>query len=93
MVVMQHVEGRDKGKLVLFALSTCGWCKKTRALIEDIDACYDYVYVDLTKGKEREEIVEMVKKWNPQVSFPTLVLNDEKCIVGFKEDEIREAIG
>ena len=93
MVMMQHVEGQDKGKLVLFALSTCGWCKKTRALIEDLDASYDYVYVDLTKGKEREEIVEMVKKWNPQVSFPTLVIKDEKCIVGFKEDEIREAIG
>ncbi len=51
MVEMQHVEGQDKGKLVLFALSTCGWCKKTRALIEDLDASYDYVYVDLTKGQ------------------------------------------
>jgi glutaredoxin-like protein NrdH len=92
-MIMQHIEGQDKGKLVLFALSTCGWCKKTRALIEDLDADYEYVYVDLLKGKERDEIVEMVKKWNPQVSFPTLVVNDEKCIVGFKEDEIKEAIG
>lgn len=90
---MQHVEGQNKGKLVLFALSTCGWCKKTRALIEDLDADYDYVYVDLLKGDEREEVVEMVKKWNPQVSFPTLVVNDEKTIVGFKEEEIKEAIG
>ncbi len=43
-------------------------------------------------GKEREEVVEMVKKWNPQVSFPTLVINDSKTIIGFKEDEIKEAI-
>ena len=92
-MIMQHVEGQDKGKLVLFALSTCGWCKKTRELIEDLDADYDYVYVDLLQGKEREEVVEMVKKWNPQVSFPTLVINDEKCIIGFKEEEIKEAIG
>ena len=92
-MILQHVEGQDKGKLVLFALSTCGWCKKTRALIEDLNADYDYVYVDLLKGEERDEAVEMIKKWNPQVSFPTLVVNDEKCIVGFKEDEIREAIG
>ena len=35
----------------------------------------------------------MVKKWNPQVSFPTIVINDDKTIVGFKEDEIKEAIG
>ena len=92
-MIMQHIEGQNKGKLVLFALSTCGWCKKTRALIEDLNADYNYVYVDLLKGEERDEVVEMVKKWNPQVSFPTLVINDEKTIVGFKEDEIREAIG
>jgi glutaredoxin-like protein NrdH len=92
-MIMQHIEGQNKGKLVLFALSTCGWCKKTRALIEDLNADYEYVYVDLLKGKERGEVVEIVKKWNPQVSFPTLVINDEKTIVGFKEDEIREAIG
>ena len=92
-MIMQHIEGQDKGKLVLFALSTCGWCKKTRALIEDLNADYEYVYVDLLKGKERDEVVEIVKKWNPQVSFPTLVINDKKTIVGFKEDEIREAIG
>lgn len=90
---MQHVEGQNKGKVVLFALSTCGWCKKTRALIEDLDADYEYVYVDLTKGEEREEAVEMVKKWNPQMSFPTLVINDDKTIVGFKEEEIKEALG
>lgn len=89
---MQHVEGQDKGKLMLFALSTCGWCKKTRALIEELNADYDYVYVDLLTGKEREEVINMVKKWNPQVSFPTLVINDNKCIIGFKEDEIREAL-
>ena len=92
-MIMQHVDGKDKGKLVLFALSTCGWCKKTRALIEDLEADYDYVYVDLLKGQDREEAVEMVKKWNSQVSFPTLVINDEKSIVGFKEDEIKEALG
>ncbi len=92
-MIMQHVEGQDKGKLVLFALSTCGWCKKTRALIEDLNADYEYVYVDLLNGKEREEVVEMVKKWNPQVSFPTLIIDDSKTIIGFKEDEIKEAIG
>jgi len=91
-MIMEHVEGKNKGKLVLFALSTCGWCKKTRALIENIGVNYDYVYVDLLKGEEREEAVELVKKWNSQVSFPTLVTNDERSIVGFKEDEIREAL-
>ena len=92
-MIMQHVEGQNKGKIILFALSTCGWCKKTRALIENLNADYNYVYVDLLEGKEREEVIETVKKWNPQVSFPTIVINDKKIIIGFKEDEIREEIG
>jgi len=90
---MQLVNGKNKGKLILYALSTCGWCKKTRMLLEDLGVEYNYVYVDLLEGDERQEIIEQVKKWNPQLSFPTLVVNDEKCIVGFNEDEVKETLG
>jgi glutaredoxin-like protein NrdH len=34
----------------------------------------------------------VVRKWNPSVSFPTIVVNDTRCIIGFREDEIREAL-
>jgi hypothetical protein len=30
-----------------------------------------------------------VQKWNPQLSFPTIVINNKDVIVGFKEDEIK----
>jgi len=88
----QHVEGENKGKLVLFALSTCGWCKKTRMLLEELGVEYEYIYVDLLEGSEREEAIEEIKRWNPQLSLPTLVINDERCIVGFKQQEIKEAV-
>lgn len=87
---MQHVEGKNKGDVVLYALSTCGWCKKTRMLLEEMEVEYDYIYVDLLEGDERQEIIEQVKKWNPQLSFPTLVINNKESIVGFNEDKIRE---
>lgn len=87
---MQHIEGQNKGDVVLYALSTCGWCKKTRMLLEDLEVEYDYIYVDLLEGDERQEIIEQLKKWNPQLSFPTLVINNEECIVGFNEDKVRE---
>ena len=92
-MAMQLVNGENKGKLVLYALSTCGWCKKTRMLLEDLGVEYSYIYVDLLEGEERKEIIEQVKKWNPQLSFPTLVINDEKCIVGFNEGAVKETLG
>lgn len=89
---MQHVDGENKGKVVLFALSTCGWCRKTRMLLEDLGVEYEYIYVDLLEGDERNNVVEEVKKWNSQLSFPTLVIDDDKTIVGFNEEGIREAL-
>ncbi|MCE5213715.1 MAG: glutaredoxin family protein [Methanobacterium sp.] len=89
---MKHVNGDNKGELVLYALSTCGWCKKTRLLLEDLKVEFKYIYVDLLEGEERNEIIEQVKKYNSQLSFPTLVINNEKTIIGFKEEEIRESL-
>ena len=86
---MQHVDGKNEGKIVLYALSTCGWCRKTRMLLEELNVEYDYIYVDLLEGDERNEIIEQVKKWNSQLSFPTMVINDEKTIVGFDEEGIK----
>lgn len=86
---LEHVDGENKGNIILFALSTCGWCKKTRMLIEDLGVEYDYIYVDLTNGDEREEAVESLKQYNPDISFPTLIINDSDTIIGFEEDKIK----
>ena len=53
---------------------------------------FDYIYVDLLKGEDRSKAIEQVKHYNPSTSFPTLVIGD-KSIVGFREKEIREALG
>jgi glutaredoxin len=53
---------------------------------------FDAVDVDLLQGEERTAIIEEVKKLNPNCSFPTIQIG-EKVIVGYKENEIKEALG
>jgi glutaredoxin len=91
---IQHVNGKkDKGKVFLFALSTCVWCRKTKRLLNALGIAYDYLDVDLLPDNEVEEVKEQVKKWNPRGSYPTIVLNDSRCIIGFNEKEIKEVLG
>jgi len=92
MIKVEHVDGEDKGKVMLYALSTCIWCRKTKELLEDLDVAFDYIYVDLLNDDDKDETMDEIKKWNPRCSFPTLVIKDETCITGFKEDEMREAL-
>jgi glutaredoxin-like protein NrdH len=87
---IEHVSGKNKGTVMLYALSTCGWCKRTKELLREIGVEFDYAYVDLLEGKEQDEAMNTVERFNPSGSLPTLVINDKKCIVGFMEQEIRE---
>ena len=89
---VEHVGGENKGKIMLYALSTCGWCRKTKELLDELGVEYSYIYVDHLVGKEKEKTMDEVEKWNPRCSFPTLIINDNNCIVGFKEDEIKEVL-
>jgi glutaredoxin len=86
---IEHVSGKNKGKVMLYALSTCGWCNKTKELLRELGIEFDYTYVDLLEGKAQDEAMNSVERFNPAGSFPTLVINDKKSIVGFKEQEIR----
>ena len=87
-----HVPGQKSGHIMLYALSTCGWCHKTKKLLDDLGVEYSYEYVDQLAGDEKEAAVKEVKEWNPSCSFPTLVLDHKKCVVGYNEREIRETL-
>lgn len=89
---MVRVSGRKKGDVRLYALSTCGWCAKTKDLLNALGVEYSYVYVDLLSGEEFEEALSEVEKYNPAGSFPTLVIDGSRVIVGYKEKEIREVL-
>jgi glutaredoxin-like protein NrdH len=87
-----HVPGKKSHRVMLYALSTCGWCKKTRELLANLGVDYDYEYVDLLIGEDKTKVVQTVTHWNPACSFPTLIIDDSMCIVGFEEAMIREAL-
>lgn len=89
---LKHVSGKNAGHVVIYALSTCPWCKKTKKLLDDLGVEYYFEDIDLLQEEEKQQMVDIVKKWNPACSFPTMVINDTKCIVGFKEDDIRREL-
>lgn len=76
----------------IYSLSTCSHCKAAKRFLSKCSVEYSFVDVDCLKGEERKAIVKDIKELNPRCSFPTIVINDQ-VIVGFQEDQIREALG
>ena len=81
-----------KNPVMMYTLSTCSHCKSTKTFFDQCAVKYEFKDVDLLDGEERMAIIEDIKKWNPRCSFPTIIIGD-KVIIGFREEEIREALG
>jgi glutaredoxin len=79
-------------KVHLFALTTCSHCRSAKAYLDERQVPYSHVDVDLTTGEERKAVLEEVKKYNAELSFPTIVIDDRTVIVGFRKDELDQAL-
>lgn len=93
MADFTQVDGRDIGDIKIYALSTCGWCKKTKTFFNDRGIRYAYIDVDRLEGFETDAIRQQQLKFNRAGSFPTIVINDKDCIVGYDEDALTALIG
>ncbi len=89
----KHVDGKNKGDVVLYAISTCMWCNKTKKLLNEIGVEYYYVDVDLLPQDHKEEAKKEAIKWKKHAIYPFIVINDKKCIPMYSEEMIRRELG
>ena len=75
----------------VYALTTCIHCSHAKDFLEDQDIPFDCVHVDFLSGDERTQVMDTIRKLNPAMSFPTIVIGD-KVIVGFRRDDILKAL-
>lgn len=89
---MKHVEGKSDKKIILYALSTCPWCRKVKTLLDKLGVSYDFEDVDLLNEEEDKKTTEEILKWTSDISFPIVVIDGKKVIQGYQEEEIRKEL-
>jgi glutaredoxin-like protein NrdH len=93
--LFEQVEGtRDLGELTVYALSTCGFCRRALAFLRDNSIRFRFLYVDDQPPEIKEEIKgHILDAFKQQVRYPFLVINNERCLAGFTEDEWKKSLG
>lgn len=87
------VEGMKKDhQILLYALSTCGWCKMTKAFLKDKSVEHEYVDVDKLSNEDREIVNKDIKQHGGRLAFPTIIIDEKTLITGFKKDQITKAL-
>ena len=79
------VQGKaPKEPLTLFALSTCGFCRRAIAFLDELGVEYRYVHMDKISRGQQDVIRTYVKaKYKIAVSFPFLCVGDKDFLTGF----------
>jgi glutaredoxin len=78
-------------KVMLYALSTCPWCMKTKQFFKDNKVAFDFIDYDLADEGEQEKIMADLNKYGSSGSFPVIIIGDE-VIIGYNPDKIAKAL-
>lgn len=80
----------QKKRVRLYSLSTCPTCKMVKNFLDENKIKYEITEVDLLDSGEQWLMSKEVRKYNPAVTYPTLVV--EEVILGLDEEAIKKAL-
>jgi len=76
----------------VYSLSTCSHCNAVKKLLTDCRVAYAFTDVDRLDTETRKTVLEEIRGFNPECSFPTVVIG-RKVVVGYNEQQLLEALG
>ena len=90
---LSKIQGKKTDhKVIVYALSTCVWCKMTKQFLKDNNIEYEYIDVDLCEKEDKQKIREQIQSKGGSLSYPTTIVDDSAVITGFRKDKLKEAL-
>lgn len=90
----EEVAGEKNEKQIkVYALSTCGFCKRGLKFLRENSITFKFIYVDKLTYERKTELKRSLKeKFEKRAVFPYVVINDEKILLGFQKGDWEKAI-
>ncbi len=88
-------EQGSKGKhdLTLYALSTCGFCKKAINFLKENDIGFRYIFLDKINPMVKQTVKsELKQQYESLPVFPILVIDNERAISGYSEEKWKQIL-
>ncbi|MEZ5126360.1 MAG: glutaredoxin family protein [Thermoleophilia bacterium] len=78
--------------VMIYALTSCGWCRKTKAWFEEERIPYKHADVDALDGEEAKAMAAEVERLSGGRRFPVVVI-DGHVVVGYQPQKYAEHLG
>jgi glutaredoxin len=89
MKVVKVSGKNNRHRVLVYALSTCAWCKLTKKFLKENEIEYEYVDVDQCEDEDKEKIKEDILNKGGDLSYPTIIIDNKNLIIGFRKDKLK----
>ncbi len=73
-------------EIVVYGLSTCPWCRKTKQYFTDKQIEFQYINYDLASEEEQSKIMQDMKKLGGGNAFPFVRIGKE-VVIGYNPEK------
>ena len=94
-IVFHDVPGSDRRHRVLvLALSTCGFCRRGQDFLEKHQVAYQYIHLDSLDPEVKAQVkAEYKEKFGVSVSYPALVVDGTQQTIGYIKSTWESLLG
>lgn len=91
----ENVQGsRRDHDVVIYALSTCGFCKRAISFLKDKDYSFKYIHLDEISVETKNEVKQILReKFKENPAFPFAVIDDKSHLIGFIQPDWEKTLG
>ncbi|PVX26699.1 MAG: glutaredoxin family protein [Candidatus Bathyarchaeum sp.] len=87
------VSGKNnKHKVLMYAISTCGWCKRAKKFLNDNNVEYEYVDVDLCNQEDKNKIRQDIQSRGGPLAYPTIIIDNQTLLTGAPQHKLKEVL-
>ncbi|MEJ2272935.1 MAG: glutaredoxin family protein [Candidatus Bathyarchaeota archaeon] len=81
-----------KHKVLIYSISTCGWCNRAKKFLKDNNVEYEYVDIDQCNTEDKRKIIKDIQSRGGTLAYPTLIIDNETLLTGAPQDKLREIL-
>ena len=87
------VPGRNnKHKVLIYSISTCGWCNRAKKFLKDNNVEFEYIDIDLCNMEDKRKIIKDIQSRGGSLAYPTLIIDNKILLTGAPQDKLREIL-
>jgi glutaredoxin len=80
--------------ITVYALSTCGFCKRAMTFLETNGYAYRFIHVDKIGLETKNEVKKELKEhYKTDIAFPFVTVGANDYLVGFIEADWKRTLG